>query len=169
MFGRKSDDQKEAERLAEEEIIEENKRTEKLIKFMKQKEKVRKIQEESELAYVKQVSTFKPSTKTPNRRDSLGKNAQTVEQAKVEEEKQVKKKADYIDEKVKLTEKELLAEIILLLENIRNDAKINSETMNQTLKNIAEYSADSSNELKYSREDDKTRHKENKDTTWEIS
>ena len=88
------------------------------------------------------------------------------EKIRVQEEK---KKADYIDEKSKLTEKQLLAEIIFLLEDIRNDAKINSETMNQTLKNIAEYSADTSYEVKYSREDDKTRHKENKDTTWEIS
>ena len=79
-----------------------------------------------------------------------------------------KKKADYIDAKSKLTEKQLLAEIILLLENIRNDAKINSKTMNQKLKNIEEYSADSSTELKYSREDDKARHKENKETEWEI-
>ena len=168
MFGRKSDDQKEAERLAEEEIIEENKRTEKLIKFMKQKEKVRKIQEESELAYVKQVSTFKPSTKTPNRRDSLGKNAQTVEQAKVEEEKQVKKKADYIDEKVKLTEKELLAEIILLLENIRNDAKINSETMNQLLNRIWTSTYDAKNELKYMSEDTKKHRKDNTSPSWEF-
>ena len=87
------------------------------------------------------------------------------EKIRVQEEK---KKADYIDEKSKLTEKQLLAEIILLLENIRNDAKINSKTMNQKLKNIEEYSADSSTELKYSREDDKARHKENKETEWEI-
>mgnify|MGYP000250451208 CR=1 FL=1 len=49
---------------------------------------------------------------------------------------------------LKLTEKQLLAEIIMLLENIRNDAKINSETMNQYLKNISNYSGDVKNELK---------------------
>ena len=73
-----------------------------------------------------------------------------------------KKKADYIDKKSKLTEKQLMAEIIFLLENIRNDAKINSETVNQTLKNIQKYSEDAKYELKYAREDDKIRHKENK-------
>ena len=61
-----------------------------------------------------------------------------------------KKKADYIDEKSKLSEKQLLAEMILLLENIRDNAKINSEIMNQKLENIEEYSADTSNEVKYS-------------------
>ncbi len=78
-------------------------------------------------------------------------------------------KADYIDEKSKLTEKQLLAEIVILLENIRNDAKINSETMNQKLSQISKSTDDAKYELKYSREDDKARHKENKETEWEIS
>ena len=87
------------------------------------------------------------------------------EKIRVQEEK---KKADYIDEKSKLTEKQLLAEIILLLENIRNDAKINSEIMNQKLENIEEYSADTSNDVKYSREDTKKHRKDNTAPSWEF-
>ena len=78
-----------------------------------------------------------------------------------------KKKADYIDEKSKLTEKQLLAEIILLLENIRNDAKINSENMNQKLSQISKSSEDAKYELKYTREDDKEhRRKKYSDGSW---
>ena len=79
-----------------------------------------------------------------------------------------KKKADYIDEKSKLSEKQLLAEMILLLENIRDNAKINSEIMNQKLENIEEYSADTSNDVKYSREDTKKHRKDNTAPSWEF-
>ena len=88
------------------------------------------------------------------------------EKIRVQEEK---KKADYIDEKSKLSEKQLLAEMILLLENIRDDVKMNSVTMDKQLQRIINNSGDVKNELKYSREEDKERHKENMDTTWEIS
>ena len=87
------------------------------------------------------------------------------EKIRVQEEK---KKADYIDEKSKLSEKQLLAEMILLLENIRDNAKINSEIMNQKLENIEEYSADTSNEVKYSREDTKKHRKDNTAPSWEF-
>ena len=129
-------------------------------KLAKQKEKIRKIQEESESEYAEQVAEkLKTNTRTlPNEYSS-----QTVDQAKMEEEKQVKKKADYIDEKSKLSEKQLLAEIILLLENIRNDAKINSENVNHKLSQISKSSEDAKYELKYTSEDDKKRHQEIKD------
>ena len=87
------------------------------------------------------------------------------EKIRVQEEK---KKADYIDEKSKLSEKQLLAEMILLLENIRDNAKINSEIMNQKLENIEEYSADTSNDVKYSREDTKKHRKDNTAPSWEF-
>ena len=87
------------------------------------------------------------------------------EKIRVQEEK---KKADYIDEKSKLPEKQLLAEMILLLENIRDNAKINSEIMNQKLENIEEYSADTSNEVKYSRENTKKHRKDNTAPSWEF-
>ena len=87
------------------------------------------------------------------------------EKIRVQEEK---KKADYIDEKSKLSEKQLLAEMILLLENIRDNAKINSEIMNQKLENIEEYSADTSNDVKYSREDTKKHRKDNTAPAWEF-
>ena len=87
------------------------------------------------------------------------------EKIRVQEEK---KKADYIDEKSKLSEKQLLAEMILLLENIRDNAKINSEIMNQKFENIEEYSADTSNDVKYSREDTKKHRKDNTAPSWEF-
>ena len=87
------------------------------------------------------------------------------EKIRVQEEK---KKADYIDEKSKLSEKQLLAEMILLLENIRDNAKINSEIMNQKLENIEEYSADTSNDVKYSREDTRKHRKDNTAPSWEF-
>ena len=79
-----------------------------------------------------------------------------------------KKKADYIDEKSKLTEKQLLAEIILLLENIRNDAKINSETMNQKLNTISSATLDSKYELEAQTQADKKHRKDNTGPSWEF-
>ena len=58
--------------------------------------------------------------------------------------------------------------ILLLLENIRDNAKINSEIMNQKLENIEEYSADTSNDVKYSREDTKKHRKDNTAPSWEF-
>ena len=46
----------------------------------------------------------------------LGKESE--EQAEKREEQEAKDKADYINEKLKLSEKELLAEILYRLENI---------------------------------------------------
>ena len=89
-----------------------------------------------------------------------------IKQDQIEEELRIKK-TNYIDEKSKLTEKQLLAEIILLLENIRNDAKINSENMNQKLSQISKSSEDAKYELKYTREDDKEhRRKKYSDGSW---
>ena len=48
---------------------------------------------------------------------------------KKEAEIEYKKKADYIVEKSKLTEKELLAEMIYLLEQMTKDSKQNTETI----------------------------------------
>ena len=48
---------------------------------------------------------------------------------KKEAEIESKKKADYIVEKSKLTEKELLAEMIYLLEQMAKDSKQNTETI----------------------------------------
>ena len=154
MFGRKKEEE---ERQAKAKAVESD-------KLVKQKEKIRKIQEKSESEYAEQVAEkLKSNTRTLSNKYF----SQTVDQAKMEEEKQVKKKADYIDEKSKLTEKQLLAEIILLLENIRNDAKINSENMNQKLSQISKSSEDAKYELKYTREDDKEhRRKKYSDGSW---
>ena len=103
------------------------------------------------------------------------REAQTLEKMKVEKIKQDQieeeltiKKTNYIDEKSKLNEKQLLAEIIMLLENIRNDAKINSETMNQLLNRIWTSTYDAKNELKYMSEDTKKHRKDNTSPSWEF-
>jgi hypothetical protein len=107
--------------------------------------------------------------KQRRRSKSLEKmKVEKIKQDQIEEELRIKK-TNYIDEKSKLTEKQLLAEIIMLLENIRDDVKMNSVTMDKQLQRIINNSGDVKNELKYSREEDKERHKENMDTTWEIS
>ena len=81
---------------------------------------------------------------------------------------EIKKKKDYIDEKSKLTEKQLLGEIILLLENIRNDAKINSEFVTAKLNTISSATLDSKYELKYMSEDTKKHRKDNTGPSWEF-
>ena len=90
-----------------------------------------------------------------------------MQQERMEKEVRIKK-TNYIDEKSKLTEKELLAEIIWHLENIRDNAKINSETMNDKLNTISSATLDSKYELEAQTQADKKHRKDNAGPSWEF-
>ena len=73
----------------------------------------------------------------------------------VKKTEQVKKETDFMNEK------QLLVKIVSLLENIRDDSKV----MNAHLERIGNHIQDTSNEVKYSREDTK-KHRDNNTESW---
>ena len=114
MFGRKSEEQKEAERLEVEEVKAAG------IKKIAE-DKAKRLEAEERKRIEKEENIIKLEKE---------KNEAVAKAAAIEAERLeaiAKKKADYINEKSKLTEKELLAEILWSLSRVENSPTIDTE------------------------------------------